>query len=62
MEQDFESIYQKTADVFVASNGYLFYNKILEEGYIGLGSERASYLSESMQKGNSDTYRDYSCY
>lgn len=42
---------KKTADVFVASNGYLFYNKILEEGYIGLGSERASYLSESMQKG-----------
>lgn len=39
------------ADIFVASNGYLFYNKILEENYIGLGSEKVSYLSESMQKG-----------
>lgn len=41
---------KNAAEIFVASNGYLFYNKILEEQYIGLGSEKTSYLSESMQK------------
>lgn len=41
---------KNVADIFVASNGYLFYNKILEENYVGLGCEKTSYLSESMQK------------
>ena len=37
-------------DIILASTGYLFFNKILEEGYIGLGCERISSLSENMQR------------
>ncbi len=34
----------------MASNGYLFYSKIFNDGFIGLGCERTSPLSEFMQK------------
>lgn len=41
---------ENVEDIALASTGYLFFNKILEEGYIGLGCERISSLSENMQK------------
>ena len=41
---------ENVEDIALASTGYLFFNKILEEGYIGLGCERTSSLSENMQR------------
>lgn len=35
--------------IFVASNSYVFFNKIIEEGYVGLGCQIASARSDSMQ-------------
>lgn len=35
--------------VFIASNSYMFFNKIIEDGYIGLGCQLASAKSDSMQ-------------
>ena len=35
--------------IFIASNSYMFFNKIIEDGYIGLGCQYASAKSDSMQ-------------
>ncbi len=40
--------YEK-ASIFVASNSYLFYSKIIKENYVGLGTERASRSSDGLQ-------------
>lgn len=42
-------------DIFIASNSYLFFNKIWEDGYIGLGCEKTSTLSETLQKEEART-------
>lgn len=35
--------------LFIASNGYVFYDKIVEEGYVGLGCKIASPRSDTLQ-------------
>lgn len=39
----------KPLPIFVASNGFLFFNKIVEENYIGIGSIRASSCSDTLE-------------
>lgn len=39
----------KKTSFFVASNSYLFYNKIIKENFVGLGTERASRSSDGLQ-------------
>ena len=36
-------------DLFIAGNGSLFYSKILDEGYIGMGCVKASAMSEMLR-------------
>lgn len=38
--------------LFIASNGYIFYNKIIEEGFIGLGCQKSSPQSDTLHNHN----------
>lgn len=42
----------KTLPIFVATNGFLFFNKIIEENFIGIGSIRASAFSDTLENEN----------
>ncbi len=39
---------RQPAEIFVASNGYILYSKIINEGYIGLGCQKSSPHSDTL--------------